>query len=145
MRRQSSSTNFTGVTQRLSHPDSSQFLSPTTQLPQLSQLRAPNWRGLVHKQTSDCDFKIHPRIYPGTTCCLPAVPHLLQIHVLHNPEPLLTTRNNFLPPEWQWSVQFSIYCRGDIWLHSGVFTSPSHPLMLQNLFITHQSFWKNIQ
>lgn len=98
LRHQCSSTNFTWVTKRFSQVKFSQLLGPTTYIPQLSQTRTSNWRRLVHKQISDCDVKIHPRIYSGTIYCLLVVPCPAQMHSLHSPEPILTTLNNFLPP-----------------------------------------------
>jgi len=69
---------------------------PTTALP--AQGTEPE--KAFHKRTSDGDFKIHPRMYPGMTCCLPAVPGPLLTHALNNQLPLLTSTRNFLPFEW---------------------------------------------
>lgn len=143
---QSSSTNFTGVTQRLSRSDSSQFLSPTAYLPQPSQLRASNRRRLSIIKwaivTSIFTQDIPRDTLLPTSCSLslseacPSQPRATSDH--H--EQLSSTRMAV-----KWSVQFLNYRRGGIWPHSEIFTGPSCPFTPQSHFIAHQSFWKNIQ
>lgn len=122
---------------RLSQSNSSQLLSPTTYVSQLSQTRTSHWRRLVHNQISDCDIKIHPRIYSGTIHCLLAVLCPVQMHSLHNSEPILTTLNNFLPPNG--SIVYSSQCIAEE-IFNSILEYPSCSFILQSHLLSQQSF-----
>lgn len=95
MRHQCSSRNVTRMTKRLSQ------IPPNFPVPPLSDhssLKPEQWRRLVHKQIWDYHIKIHPRIYSGTIYSLLVVSYPVKMHSLYNSEPILTTLNNFLPP-----------------------------------------------
>lgn len=111
----------------------------TTDLQQLSQLRTKNY--------GSCDYysEVCPRVYPGVTCCLPAVSYPLQTHALYGPELLNSMEDILLQDGLGSKAQFSVcYYREDIGHHSRVLTAPSLPFKPQNHFITHHLFQNSI-